>query len=332
MLGLEFQTPLLLLLLPLALLPLISSGQDEIPFPWLEWLPEDVVGQRLQWLWQGLAALCIALLVFALAGPRSAETEIERIGRGAEISILLDRSASMDGEVKRPILRDYQSVQVQETKNGLARQALSWLLQQRPENRYALTLFSVVPMRIVDFTDDTGFLQAGLDASGIGRGPKETNMGIALLAAINAFDQRPYTGSRALLLVSDGGAKLDAETRRSIQEGLQRNQISLYFIYVQSGINTPDFDLVGTDTSENTEEVELHLFFKNLGTKYQVFQADDLASMNEAVAIIDSQENLPLTFYEKKAGTDYSQLLYIIALLGCVALALIAAVKLEALK
>ncbi len=330
--ALGFHMPWLLLLLPLALLPLISGKRDEIPFPWTDWLPADVSGQRLHWLWQGLAALTIGLLVIALAGPQSSESLTERIGRGAEISILLDRSASMDGEVKRPILRDYQSIQVQETKNGLARQALSWLLSQRPENRYALTLFSVVPMRIVDFTDDTGFLQAGLDASGIGRGPKETNMGLALLAAIKAFDQRPYTGSRAVLLVSDGGAKLDEETRIKIKEGMQRNQISLYFIYVQSGINTPNFDLVGTDTSSNTEEVELHLFFKNLGIKYQVFQADDVASMGEAVATIDSQENLPLTYYEKNAGIDYSRVLFILALITSAALALIAAVRMETLK
>lgn len=332
MTAFDFHFPYLLLLLPLALLPLLPFASDELEFPWIDWLPADVVGQRMHRLWQVIAALTIALLVIALAGPMSPESEIERVGRGAEISILLDRSASMDGEVKRPILKEYQSIQVQETKNSLARQALSWLLAQRPENRYALTLFSVVPMRIVDFTDDTGFVQAGLDASGIGRGPKETNMGIALLAAIEAFDQRPYAGSRALLLVSDGGAKLDEETRLKIQEGLQRNQISLYFIYVQSGINTPDFELVGTDATDNTEEVELHLFFKNLGTKYQVFQADDVVSMGEAVATIDAQENLPLTYYEKIAGADYSRILYIFALISCAALAVMAALRLEALK
>lgn len=330
--ALDFQLPYLLLLLPLAILPLLPHTSNELEFPWIDWLPPDVIGQRLHRLWQILAALTIALIVFALAGPMSSDSEIERVGRGAEISILLDRSASMDGEVKRPILKEYQSVQVQETKNSLARQALGWLLAQRPENRYALTLFSVVPMRIVDFTDDTGFLQAGIDASGIGRGPKETNMGIALLAAIEAFDQRPYTGSRALLLVSDGGAKLDEETRLKIKVGLQRNQISLYFIYVQSGINTPNFDLVGTDAMNNTEEVELHLFFQNIGTKYQVFQADDAVSMGEAVATIDAQENLPLTYYEKIAGTDYSQFLYIFAMLTCAALAVIAALRLETLE
>ena len=177
-----------------------------------------------------------------------------------------------------------------------------------------------------------GFLQAGLDATAIGRGPKETNMGIALLAAIGAFEQRPYTGSRALLLVSDGGAKLDDKTRKLIQIKLQQHQVSLYFIYVQSGINAPDFQLVGTDVASYSEEVALHVFFESLGTKYQVFQADDMLSMNEAISAIDEQENLPLTYFENTPGIDYSRLLFIVALLSCSALALIAVMRLEALE
>lgn len=332
MAGIEFHTPLLLLLLPLTLLPFLPSRRDAIPFPWIDWLPVDVAGQRLHRVWQTLAALTILLLVVALANPMSSGSVIERVGRGAEISILLDRSASMDSEIRRPMPKDYQLKEVTQTKNGIAREALSWLIAQRPENRYALTLFNVVPMPIAEFTDDTGFLQAGIDASGVGRGPKETNMGSALLSAIEAFNQRPYTGSRAVLLVSDGGAKLDEETRKKIQEGLQRHQISLYFVFVKSGINTPNFELVGTDTDSHSEEVALHLFFTNLGTKYQVFQADDIVSMGEAVASIDSQENLPLTYFEKIPGIDYSRWLLLAALISCAALAAIAAVRLETLK
>ncbi len=330
--SLEFQSPLLLLLLPLALLPLLPNRRDSLPFTSISLIPVDTVGPQLNRIWKSVAMLTIALLVIGLSGPKSSERLVEHIGRGAEISILLDRSASMDGEVRRPLIRDYQPIQVQMTKNGIAREALGWLLDQRPENRYSLSLFSVVPMRITDFTDDTGLLQAGLDATAIGRGPKETNMGEALLSAIEGFDQRPYTGSRALLLVSDGGAKLDEETRAKISTGLQRNKISLYFIYVQSGINAPDFDLVGTDVSARSEEVELHVFFSGLGTDYQVFQADDAASMSEAVAIIDSQQNLPLTWFERTPGTDYSRLLYIIALLCCAMLAIIAFIRLEKYK
>ena len=329
MASLEFHTPYFLLLLPLALLPLLPNQNDFLPFPRISLIPVDTIGKQLHRLWQCVAVLTIAFLVIGLSGPKSSDRMIERVGRGAEISILLDRSASMDGMVRRPMPKDYQPTQKQMTKNDIAREALGWLLDQRPENRYSLLLFSVVPMRVTDFTDDTRLLHAGLDASGIGRGPKETNMGSALLSAIEGFDKRPYTGSRALLLVSDGGAKLDDKTRSLIKTGLQRNKISLYFIYVQSGINAPNFELVGTDMSERSEEIELHVFFSELGTAYQVFQADDVTSMSEAVAIIDSQQNLPLTFFERTPGIDYSRLLYLAALVCCAILAIIATIRLE---
>lgn len=331
-----FNQPLYLLLLPLALLPLWPNRRDFIPFPWIDWLPDDVVGQRLHRIALAVAVLTLLLLVIGLAGPSSPATVVERVGRGAEIAILLDRSASMDSGIVRKIQRDYQLKQVVQTKNEIARNALSWLLEQRPENRYSLTLFHVVPMRVAEFTDDIGFVQAGLDASGIGRGAKETNMGAALLAAINGFEQRPYTGNRVLLLVSDGGAKIDAEIRQKIRQGLQRNQVSLYFIYVNSGINNADFssadELVGVNPDALSEEVALHVFFNNLGIPYQVFQAEDEQSMADAIAIIDKQQNSPLTYYERVLGQDYSWWAFMGALLSCLGLTLLMMVRLEALR
>jgi len=334
--SIEFQYPIVLLLLALALLPLLPGQRNGIQLPWIDWLPVDNVGRRLNIIWKALATLTIALLVIGLARPVSPADVIERVGRGAELSILLDRSASMDSHIRRKIKKDYQSKQSTKTKNDIAREALSWLLNQRPENRYALTVFHVVAMRVTDFIDDIPLVQAGLDASAIGRGAKETNMGSALLTAIQGFEQRPYTGSRALLLVSDGGAKLDKSTRDKIRQGLQRNQVSLYFIYVKSGINNADLintDLhtVGTNTDSLSEEVALHLFFKSIGVAYQVFEADDEQSMRDAVAIIDQQQNLPLTYFQKTPGTDYSRLLFVCALLSCVALAIVALVRMEKL-
>jgi len=315
----------------------LPGQRGGIQLPWVNWLPVDDVGRRLNIVWKTLAAITIALLVLGLAKPQSSAGVIERVGRGAELSILLDRSASMDTQIRRKIKKDYQSKQSTKTKNDIAREALSWLLRQRPENRYALTVFHVVPMRVTDFIDDIQMLQAGLDASAIGRGAKETNMGVALLAAIEGFDQRPYTGSRALLLVSDGGAKLDKITRDKIQQGLQRNQISLYFVYVKSGINNADLintDLhtVGTDADSRSEEVALHLFFKNIGVAYQVFEADDEQSMQDAIATIDQQQNLPLTYYQRIPGTDYSRWLFICAFISCVGLTVLALVRLEKLN
>jgi len=192
--AVDFAHPGLLLLLPLALLPLLSSQRETLPFPWLDWIPDDALGKRLHTLWWMTAVATLALLIIGLAGPQRSEVLLERIGRGAEISILLDRSASMDSYTRRASFQAGDEAKASSSKNAVARGALSWLIAQRPENRYALTLFSVVPMRVVEFTTDTTVIQAGLDASAIGRGPKETNMGLALLAAIEAFNERPYTG------------------------------------------------------------------------------------------------------------------------------------------
>jgi len=122
-------------------------------------------------------------------------------------------------------------------------------------------------------------------------------------------------------------APTQEETRRKIQRGMELNKISLYFIHVQSGINTVNLELVGTDTESQSEEVALHLFFKELGTEYQVFQADDEASMAESVALIDQQQNLPLSYFERVPGIDYSRFAYALAIMGCLILCVIATLR-----
>ena len=331
MLSVDFDIPRMLLLLPLALLPLIRRRRDSLTFPWINWLPSDPIGRLVQLLWQLLAILTIAFIIVGLARPGQSETRIERIGRGAEISILMDRSSSMDASIRRNAPKLGEQAQATQSKNDVARNALSWLLRQRPQNRYALTLFNTAPIRVAPFTDDVAIVQAGLDASDIGRGSNKTNMGLGLLAAIDGFEGRSYTGSRAILLVSDGGARLDDTVRERIQRGLERNRISLYFIFIQSSPNSPNLELVGTDADASVEEVALHVFFKSLNSEYRVFQAEDPESMAAAVKEIDALQNLPLIYYERVARIDYSRGFYIAALACCLFLAGLTATKLERL-
>lgn len=329
--ALDFQLPQLLALLPLALLPLLRRRRDALDFSWVELIPQDALGRWLHRVWQWLALLTIALVVVALAGPGKSESRIERIGRGAEISILLDRSSSMDATIRRNAPQPGERPKPAQTKNDVARGALSWLLQQRPENRYALTLFNVSAIRVAAFTDEPDVIQAGLDASDIGRGPNETSMGLGLLAAIEGFDGRDYTGSRAILLVSDGGARLDEELQAAIAQGLKRNRISLYFIYIQSDPNSPDLELVGTDTDSGLDEVALHVFFDALDSEYRVFQAEDPESMAAAVRMIDQLQNLPLLYYERVPRIDYRRTCFVAALSCCLALVGLSAARLERL-
>ncbi|MFK8079579.1 MAG: VWA domain-containing protein [Granulosicoccus sp.] len=327
----DFATPWILALLPLALLPLLERQRDTISMPSLAWLPPDTLGPFLQKVLSLVAVVCLAALIIALAGPGSSRTDIEKIGRGAELSILMDRSASMDAEVRRHQMKPGEQPGPAIPKSQVVRQALSWLVDERPDNRYALTLFNVSPIPVAPFSDDEALILAGLEASGVGRGPNKTNMGLALVSAIQRFDERSYTGSRAILLVSDGGARLDEETRTLITDGLRRNRINLYFIYIQSSKNSPDLETVGPDAEELVEEIALHVFFQQLDTSYRVFQANDPESMKEAVQEIDQQQNLPLTYLEPIPRVDFSRWFYFIALAGCLVVAVLSAFRINTL-
>lgn len=327
--AVSFDTLPLLLLLPLALLPLIIRRDDTLAYSWTSLLPADPIGRYAEWLWRALALVCLLSIIIGAAGPGRNDTYTEKIGKGAEISIVMDRSSSMDAKIRRgnnskeakakELDKQLSWLQAKDTqsKNEVVRQSLSWLINQRPNNRYALTMFNSAAMRVTPFTDDIAIVQAALDASGIGRGPSKTYMGHGLLAAIEAFEGRSYSGSRVLMLVSDGGAKLDEETRKAVAEGLRRNRINLYFIYIESSPNSPNLESIGANPDTNSEEIALHLFFSQLGSQYQVFQAADPDSLAEAIQRIDEQQNLPLAYLERIPGTDYSRLFFIAAFVSC---------------
>ena len=145
-----------------------------------------------------------------------------RSGHGAEFLVLMDRSSSMDENMLTsdwrkldPLLVRAQSRSRGEQKAKVARALLSKFVAERPDDRFALMFFSASPIHVVPFTQHDEVVQAAITAAGIGRGMSNTDIGVALLAAIDEFDQRAYTGSRIILLVSDGGAKLDKATRRA---------------------------------------------------------------------------------------------------------------------
>jgi len=315
----ELAMPQALALLPLALLPLVplvpAFGRrgDELGVGSTRWLPRDPLGTVAECLWRVLAVATIACLVVALARPATEGTRIERVGRGAEILVLLDRSSSMDAQIRLPPPALGEAPRAAITKNGVVRESLTRLVAERPDNRYALTMFNAAPMPSVPFGDDPALVRAGLDASGIGRGPSDTEMGRALIAAVETFDGRAYTGSRAIMLVSDGGARLDEETRERIRRGLARNRVALYFVYIRSSPNSPNLERVSTVAAElasdvaSLEEIALHVFFGSLESEYRVFEADDPESMSTAVTAIDERQNLPLTWFERVPRVDLTR-------------------------
>lgn len=309
----DFTHPAVLLLLPLALLPLRPRASDSLSFPWLAWLPADPRERLWRTLLQGCAVLAILATVLGLAGPGRNGAVIERTGRGAEALILLDRSSSMD-EV---IVPKNKSVAVMsgQSKNQSARELLEKFVTRRPTDRFALMTFSARVMPVATFAERPDAVLAGLAAAGIGRGLPSTDMAAALLAAIKEFSGRPYAGSRIVLLVSDGGAQLDTATRQRIQDGMVQQRIGLYFIYLRGRSNSPDL-LHGAAGQEDSAEMALHRFFGSLPTPYHLYQADDAQAMAAALADIDRQQNLPLRYTERTPRRDDSRTCYLLGLLA----------------
>jgi mxaC protein len=325
--GFDIAHPWALILLPLAVLPLLRRRRDTLAFSYTALLPRDPIGEIAGWLWRILATAAIFSTVAALAGPGKPQTEVHRVGRGAEILVLMDRSRSMDDHMLpsdwRKIDRSLLLHKLGERgtpKAKVARDLLARFVAERPDDRFALMFFSTKPLSVVSFTQHDDVVQAGIAAADVGRGLANTEVGRALLAAIAEFDRRAYSGSRIILLVSDGGAFLDEPTKQRVLAGLARNRIALYWIYLRS-YNSPTLDTQETGY-ENTPEISLHRFFQSLRTPYRAYQAEVPEDLARAVADVGKQQNFPLDYLEEVPRQDYSRRFIGVGAICCVLLLL----------
>jgi mxaC protein len=315
----NFTTPWALLLAPLALLPWWSWRRDALVFSALFLLPHDRAGLWIERAWRAAALLALLGIVIGLAGPGRPETEIARTGRGAEIVVLLDRSLSMD-EVMVP--KGAQPALYQDgpsQKRRVARDALTQFAERRPDDRFLLMMFGAAPLRVTPFGQHGAVARAGFEAGAIGNGLPATDIGRALVAAAAQFDNRSYTGSRVILLVSDGAAEINDTTRERIRTGLARNRIALYWIYLRSA-NWPGLDDNPDAHQTQITDVEVHRFFKSLPTPYHAYEAESPDAVARAVAEVDRQQNLPLDFTERVPREDWSGACYLLAALACLGL------------
>jgi mxaC protein len=236
----------------------------------------------------------------------------------------MDRSRSMDDHMLPSDWRKYdRSLLLYHLSRGqpkakVARDLLAKFVAQRSDDRFGLMFFSTKPLSVVSFTQHDEVVQAGIAAADVGRGLANTEVGRALLAAIGEFDHRVYSGSRIILLVSDGGAYLDEPTQRRILAGLARNRIALYWIYLRS-YNSPTLD--ETDgTHANAPEIALHKFFQTLATPYRAYQAEVPEDLAKAVADVGREQNFPLDYLEQVPRQDFSRRFIVLGIVCCVLL------------
>jgi mxaC protein len=101
-----------------------------------------------------LSSLAIATLILALAGPSLPEQKVQRIGEGAEIVLLLDRSRSMDDPFAVKHQAAVVSVGGDDSKRRVARDYLTEFIKNRPDDRFGFVFFSTKSVNLLPLTYD----------------------------------------------------------------------------------------------------------------------------------------------------------------------------------
>lgn len=308
-----FTHPLLLWLLPLALLPILLERTHTRSYSWLAMLPPDPLSELIGLLLKMLASISIACIIVGLADPHTLEQKVEKLGIGAQIALVLDRSASMDD----PFAGGVASGNVGETKSAAASRLMTEFVNARKNDMIGITTFSNSAMYVLPLTDSREAVLAAIKATA-GNALFQTNIGAGLTGAVAQFEHVPDSGSRAIILISDGAGRVEGVVQQKLKAWLSEHNITLYWIVLRQPGGISIFDKKYENRNEMElppVQIELHSFFKTLDTPFQAYEAEDPKSLEAAIFDINKKEKKPITYLEKIPGNNFTQLFYFLAAL-----------------
>ena len=307
--------PLVLWLLPLALLPLVATSQRRTAVSAIAAAPADGLSRAIGWGLTLAGIVAIGGLILALSGPyRSGETVI-RTGIGAQVSMLIDRSGSMN-----ETFAGKQPSGAEESKAAASRRLLGDFVGSRAHDQFAVTAFSTAPMLVVPMTDRHDAVRAAIAA--IDRpGLDYTNVARGLAMSLSQFGAEAASISRAVLLVSDGAAVIDPKIQGTLRAEFAKIRPNLYWLFLRTKGSPSIRDKpAGEDTPQAAPERHLDLFFKSLGTPYRAFEAEGPEAVAEAIRQIESLERDPIPYTEQRPRRDLTPYAYALAALGLLVL------------
>jgi mxaC protein len=307
--NLGFALPWALVGMIVAIVPWMSTAQPAALYSSIQMLPDDRFSRLADRAVRFCASLALLTLVLGLAGPYLKEHWVDRVGTGAQIVLLVDRSSSMNEN----FAGRYLGGAARETKSAVARILLSEFVQRRKDDLFAVVSFSAAPVYVLPLTQDRDAVLAAVNGFGE-RGQGVTNIGSGLVMALDFFTGRPVSGARVILLVSDGAARIEEETRARIQQAFADTRARLYWIYLRTRTSPRLADKPENPGESTTPEFFLHDYFQKLGTPYQAHEADNPDALRDAIAAIEQLENEPLNYQQKLPREDLSALCYIAAL------------------
>lgn len=304
-----FSEPGFLLLGFLALIPGFWRGPRAAPCPGLFLLPPDALSVWLDRLLRLSGVMALLGLTLGLSGPYLPGQTVEHTGEGAEIVLLMDRSSSMGENFSGK----YLGGSARESKGVAAQQLLAELVARRPHDLFAMLNFSAAPIHVMPMTDDHSAIQAAIAAVSE-RGHGITHIAPALALALETFGNRVEGGSRIVLLVSDGAARIDEDTQERLRIDFHNTGASLYWIYLRTPKSTHLGERPANPGESTTPEYFLHRYFQELGIPYRAFEAENPGAVQEAVTELATLKPLPWRYFESLPRRDLSGYGYATAL------------------
>ena len=313
-----FGLPWVLWLLPLALLPLVATGRRRTAVAAIAVAPPDAVSRWIGRVLTLSGAAAIAGLVLGMAEPYRVGERVTRIGVGAQMSMLIDRSGSMN-----ETFAGRQPSGAEESKAAASRRLLAGFVGEREHDLFAVTAFSTAPMLVLPMTNRHDAVRAAIAA--IDRpGLDYTNVARGLAMALSQFGTDRGV-SRVLLFISDGAAVIDPRVQDQLRADFAKIRPSLYWLFLRTKGSPSIRDRPeGEDTPQAAPERHLDLFFKSLGIPYRAFEAEGPQAVADAIARIESLERDPIPYTEVRPRRDLGGWAFGLAALGLAVLVLAA--------
>lgn len=311
-----FSFPWVLWFIPIAFIPLLFKEASLQYYSWNEMIPKDRLSRIVAIILKFIATMILLAIIIGLSGPHSRQKKIEKTGIGAQIGLVLDRSASMDD----PFAGNDQS-KVGEMKSAAAARLITDFVKSRANDMIGMVSFSNSGMYVLPLTDNKNAIISAVRATA-GNALFQTNIGSGLTTGAELFNKVPDSGSRVMILLSDGAGRIDAATQEKIKDWLGRFKISLYWIVLRQpgGISIFNTSYKARDDEALPPQIELNEFFKTLRSPFQAYEAEDPKTLQKAIEDINQKEKKPIKYFEKIPGQDYSTHCFIVAALMMIGL------------
>ncbi|OGV75875.1 MAG: hypothetical protein A3I83_04030 [Methylotenera sp. RIFCSPLOWO2_02_FULL_45_14] len=301
--------PWALLLLPLAAAPFLFKSYQGQMYSWLEIMPADRVSDIANMVVKAITAIILASIVLALASPQGANKKVQKVGKGAQTVLVIDRSVSMD----HPFAGDSSSGRAAEIKSAAARRLITKFIDSRPDDMMGVVGFTNSALYGMKITTNRDAIHSAINAA-TGAALNQTNIGAGVTEGASLFDQIQSSGSRAIILLSDGAGKLSPHVKWMVSKQLASKKLNLYWIVLREPDDISIFSKEIYPVDGVPDAIALHQYFKSLKIKYKAFEADNPTTLQTALQFIDSKEKNIIQYAVNIPGHDYSKDFIILAL------------------